>query len=51
MRTIYLHSLYRVGQTAGSVEEVSVFHVLRDPLEKTQRLIKNNRHRYFGKFL
>lgn len=47
----HLHAVDGVRQTAGFVDELRVFHVLRDSLEKAQRLVELNRHRYFGQFL
>lgn len=46
-----LHALYGVGQCAGSVDEVSVFHVLCDSLQEAQRLVEGDGHRDLGEFL
>ena len=48
---VYLHAVNGVRQAAGFVDEVSVFHVLRDPLQKAQWLVEHHRHCYFRKFL
>lgn len=40
----YLHPFHRVGKRAGFVDEVSVFHVLSEPLQEAQRLIEYDRH-------
>lgn len=47
----YLHAVYRVRQTAGFVDEVSVFHVLGHSLQKAQRFVEHNWHCYFGQLL
>lgn len=46
-----LHALYGVRQRAGSVDEVSVFHVFCDSLQEAQRLVEDDGHRDLGKFL
>lgn len=40
-----LHALYGVGHQAGSVDEVSVFHVFCDSLQEAQRLVEDDGHR------
>lgn len=40
-----LHALYGIGQRAGSVNEVSVVHVLGYSLQEAQRLIEGDGHR------
>lgn len=40
-----LHAFYGAGQRAGSVDEVSVFHVFCDSLQEAQRLVKDDGHR------
>ena len=42
---MYLHAFYGVGERAGFVDEVSVFHVFRDPLQEAQRLVEDDGHR------
>lgn len=46
-----LHALYGVGQQAGSVDEVSVFHIFCDSLQETQRLVEDDGHRDLGQLL
>lgn len=40
-----LHAFYGVRQRAGSVDEVSVFHVFCDSLQEAQRLVEDDGHR------
>ena len=47
----YLHAFYRVRQRAGFVDEVSVLHVFRDPLEEAERLIEHDGHGDLGQLL
>lgn len=42
---IDLHAPYGVRQRAGSVDEVSVFHVFCDSLQEAQRLVESDGHR------
>ena len=48
---LYLHAFYRVGQRAGFVDEVSVLHVFRDPLEEAERLVEHDGHGDLGQLL
>lgn len=45
VHAIDLHAPYGVGQRAGSIDEVSVFHVFCDSLQEAQRLVESDGHR------
>lgn len=39
-----LQALYGVGQRAGLIDEVRVFHVFCDSLQEAQRLVEDDWH-------
>lgn len=47
----YLHPLDGVWRRVGPVDQMRVLHVLRQPLQETQRLVKYHRHGDLGQLL
>lgn len=47
----HLHPLNGVRGRVGPVDEVRVLHVLRQPLQETQRFVKYHRHGDLGQLL
>lgn len=47
----HLHPLQGLGLAGGSVDEVDVLHVLRDPLQEAQGLVEGDGHRDLGQLL